>query len=63
MAKFKVQDGKMIRVDNANYPEKQRAPGETAGDELQPSNVEGGTLQNVSLVDGEIIFDVVGRIE
>lgn len=63
MAKFKVQNDKMIRVDNSEYPDHRKYTGESAGDELQPSDVKGGTLQDVSLVDGEIIFDVIGRIE
>lgn len=63
MAKFKVQDAKLIRVDNAFYPPEKRLPGESAGDELKLRDVQGGTLTGVKVVDGEIIFEVIGRID
>lgn len=63
MAKFKVQDSKMIRVGNSQYTPEQRAPGETEGDEIQAHQLEGGTLTAIRVENGELILEVVGRLE
>lgn len=63
MAKFRVQGAKLIRMDNSRYPASDRDPGENIGDTLQPSDLIGGTLDGITIENGEVIFEVVGRIE
>lgn len=59
--KIKVKGSQLIRVGNAPYTK--REPGETEGDVVHPIQITGSTLNGITVVDGEIIFHLVGRME
>ncbi len=62
MAEFKVVGDKIIRVGNSVYEPHERESGETEGDELKINDLKGGTLTGIRIKNGEVIFDIFGRI-